>query len=140
MRTIARTVGIGFVIALLASATAALAAGGSGHVFVSTCKHEKYKPKNFTIFCGDGNEYLASATWSSWTKSDAKGKGTVKANDCTPSCASGHFHSYAAKVKLTKPISCSGQKHKVFSRIKLTYVKKHPGPSKVERDNLFCPT
>jgi len=40
-------------------------------------------------------------TSTSWQTKTASGKGDLYQNDCSPNCAAGHFHTYAAKVMLS---------------------------------------
>jgi hypothetical protein len=50
--------------------------------------------------CGDGAVGLQGLRWTSWTSHQASGYGTWFRNDCTPTCAGGHFHAYPALVVL----------------------------------------
>jgi hypothetical protein len=50
--------------------------------------------------CGDGAVGLTGLHWTSWTSHLASGYGTYFLNDCTPTCAGGHFHTYPAAVVL----------------------------------------
>ena len=43
---------------------------------------------------------LTGLHWTSWTSHLASGYGTYFLNDCTPTCAGGHFHTYPALVAL----------------------------------------
>jgi len=55
--------------------------------------------------------------WASWTETQAVGTGTLWYNDCSPSCASGHYHYVpGTKVTLSRPVrSATGRT--VWSRI-----------------------
>lgn len=128
------------LVVLLTLPTAAFAAGG-GTVLAPSCNSAKYKPKRIVISCGDGNIYVKSLRWSSWTGKRATGKGVNEINDCTPSCVAGKFRAYAAAVILSKPKRCSKVKrHKVFGEIKLVYTSKSPGKSRTYTSSLACPT
>lgn len=50
--------------------------------------------------CGDGSVGLTALHWTSWNAHLASGYGTYYLNDCTPTCAGGHFHTYPALVTL----------------------------------------
>jgi hypothetical protein len=50
--------------------------------------------------CGDGAAGLEGLHWTGWTSHLASGYGTYFLNDCTPTCAGGHFHTYPALVTL----------------------------------------
>jgi hypothetical protein len=117
----------------------AVAAGGSSHVVVTAdCIHGQYKPKKIIIACGDGSEYLTGLKWSSWSSTKASGTGTVKLNNCKPSCVAGHFISYPAKVALTRVEHCSAAPKTRFSRLTITYTHKHPGKHSTETDKFPC--
>jgi hypothetical protein len=54
------------------------------------------EPSTYVIACADYGIYLQGLHWTSWTAKEASGYGTFWENDCTPSCADGHFHHYSA--------------------------------------------
>jgi hypothetical protein len=127
---------------LAALPAVAIAAASTGQVWVTgghDCRHERYKPKQILIACGDGSETLKDLAWSSWTGSKATGRGTEYRNTCNPSCSAGQFTPYPITITLTKPISCPGQRHNVFSRAVITFGKVRPGKRATEIDRLSCP-
>jgi hypothetical protein len=65
------------------------------------------RPKKVIVACGDANFYFTNLAWSSWNAKHAIGNGIANVNDCTPTCAAGHFHTYRATLTLTRPRSCS---------------------------------
>jgi len=69
-------------------------------VFDCPGQHGMVRPKSFVLACADGNSLFDKLTWTSWTSGLASAKGTLVQNDCTPYCASGHFHRYPALVVL----------------------------------------
>ena len=77
------------------------------------------EPSSYTVFCADGNGTLLKIDWTSWTSTSAQARATYSANDCTPDCAAGKFHSYPATVTLSVP------KHTkygaLFSLLKVVY-------------------
>ena len=50
---------------------------------------------------GDGSTYVNGLTWSGWGGPTAVGSGSMRVNNCTPSCAQGTYTSYPATVTLT---------------------------------------
>ena len=56
------------------------------------------RPTRVVFACADYNLYVAKIQWSRWGEQFATGQGELTANDCTPSCAAGHFHTYPAIV------------------------------------------
>ena len=69
-------------------------------VFDCPGQHALVRPRSFILACADGNAYFDKLSWTSWTPGLASAKGRFVLNDCTPSCAVGHFHSYPAIVVL----------------------------------------
>jgi hypothetical protein len=49
----------------------------------------------------DGSRYVDRLTWAAWGQPQATATGTLRVNDCTPSCAQGTFSPYPATVTLT---------------------------------------
>ena len=102
------------------------------------CQHEAYKPHKIVIACGDGNLYMTGMHWSHWRRSSAVGTGTAHANDCSPNCAQGHFHRYAAKITLTKPTTCTGGVRQ-FTSLRITYTGRTPGGPRSYSVPFPCP-
>ena len=49
--------------------------------------------------------------------------------DCIPNCAEGHFHTYSAKIKLTRPRYCSDEGVEQYRRLSISYRGNKPtGP------------
>lgn len=111
-----------------ASASAAPKVGFLGcRAFVSKHPVAFVEPKSIMVACGDGNFYVTGIRWTSWTATKATGTGTVHANDCTPNCAAGHFHTARGTVALSKPTRCKGSL--AFSHL---HVSSPPGDSDVD--------
>lgn len=68
------------------------------------------KPSSVVFACGDGNLYIQKISWTVWGPRYAFGEGTLVENDCTPDCASGHFHSYAASIEAFGAQRCADEK------------------------------
>jgi hypothetical protein len=119
---------------------AALATGGASHVLLRSCPGTvaKFEPASFVVACGDGNLAVVKARWATWTTRSASGHGTVKANNCKPDCASGHFLSYPAMLGLSKPKTCKGSV-RIWSRLALRFPGKRPvGYKAFQTSSLLC--
>ncbi len=53
---------------------------------------------------GDSTAFLSAMTWTTWSGSQAVGRGTYKLDDCDPNCAGGHVYSVATVVTLSQPV------------------------------------
>jgi hypothetical protein len=53
---------------------------------------------------GDSTSFLFHMTWTTWSGSQAVGRGTYKLDDCNPNCAGGHVYSVATVVTLSQPV------------------------------------
>ena len=62
------------------------------------------------VYTGDGSGILGGfdgssarkpghLTWSTWTRTEARGKGAVWLDDCNPDCADGRYTPHAVKVR-----------------------------------------
>ena len=90
--------GAGLIAAAGATSAIVLTAGpaaaaSSPVVLVNCAGHGKVRPAVYDISCMPSSEYVAGLTWTSW-RSVAFGSGTLKVNDCTPTCAQGKYISY----------------------------------------------
>lgn len=83
----------------------ALASGEARRV-VGNCTKSQVRPASIIIACGDGNIALTHLRWQRFGGVTAVAGGSYSANDCTPNCAAGHFHSYPATVVLSKARQC----------------------------------
>src|SRR5690242_2629326 len=101
-----RSLGIGLVVAAIAAGGAA-STGAATQTFVPRdCIHEAVKPRSIIITCADANFVLTGLKWSHWRRTSAAGAGSAKINDCKPSCAQGHFHTYPVSVRLSSAHFC----------------------------------
>lgn len=100
------------IIVVLAVAVPMLSAlpAASAPVAVRTyfrpCDHALYRPRHVQLACGDGNFSLERMRWRNWNRGVANGSGYAQANDCTPTCAGGHFHRYRVTVVLDERQQC----------------------------------
>jgi hypothetical protein len=125
------------LLGLLAVGVAA-APARSGRTYASSCGNLRVRPHVIVLTCADANFQLRRLHWRRWGVHRAFGRGRVVANDCIPFCAAGHFHRYRARVKLGGGLTrCHG--HRVFRRVRIRYVRRHPpGSGRVVRSPLAC--
>jgi hypothetical protein len=139
----ARATGL-LALTLLLTALPAIApaATSSKQVWVTagtSCRLERFKPRQIELACADGTEALRSLKWSRWNRAQASGKGTDDVVSCNPDCAAGHESAYPVNVTLGRPKSCKGRVHPVFSLATLRFPQAHPGTRRTETDHLGCP-
>ena len=75
------------------------------------CTSPSFEPTGIRVTCADAGWVLEDLVWTSWTSARATATGTLVYNDCTPSCAEGHFHQVpGTRVVLTDPgLAVGGQ-------------------------------
>lgn len=106
------------VLAALAVAGGSVAAAASGKsarhsktgkVFVASrgCSGHVFKPRSIVFACGDGNIFANKISWRSYGGGKATGQAVVHINDCSPNCASGHFHKFRSPIRLKRIERCS---------------------------------
>ncbi len=78
------------------------------------------KPKEIVMACADGNALAEHLHWSSWRRTTARAKGTLRQNDCTPYCAEGTFHNYPADFDLSDMVRAAGREYFTKLTISLT--------------------
>ena len=81
-------------------------------------------PKTFVITCADANYELTALRWRGFGSARATASGTARANDCTPSCVAGRFHSYAVTAVADKLSSCG--KARYYARLTVVYAAGRP--------------
>lgn len=67
------------------------------------------KPREVVLACADAGLGMRGIVWLGWGQPIAAGVGTAYANDCTPTCASGHFHTYRGVLLLSGTLRCHGK-------------------------------
>jgi len=123
-----------FVVAL---AVAAVAVASPGKAYVSNCGKLEQHPAAVVLTCADANYALSGLKWSGWTLGSASATGAVRANDCTPNCAAGTFHTYKVDVVADRLDVCKGKR--VYLRLTLSYPGKRPaGHKKHEPWTFTC--
>ena len=70
-----------------------------GCAYAGASQLMEVKPRQI-VTSGDGSAYADSLTWSNWGSPQATATGTLKVNNCTPSCAQGTYTGYPATVTL----------------------------------------
>ncbi len=81
------------------------------------------RPASVVLACGDGGVYATGVRWSNWGSPFATATATMHANDCTPNCAQGHFHTYAAYLAVSGRQNCHGR----LSYQRIAYVARTRG-------------
>jgi hypothetical protein len=81
-------------------------------------------PKQLTLACADANYLLTQLRWRHWGRATATASGTARANDCTPYCAAGHFHSYPVTVAAGRLTRCNSAHY--YARVTIVYAGKRP--------------
>ena len=69
-------------------------------VVVNCAQQTQVRPGTFVLACGDGNASVDSLNWSAWGASSALASGVSGFDDCTPSCVTGHVHTFPALIVL----------------------------------------
>ncbi len=100
---------LGACLAALVAA-GALQAGATAPSVAPNCLGKPVvKPSGVVLACADAGLGVRAIHWLGWGSSVAAGVGTAYANDCTPNCAAGHFHSYRAVLLLSGSERCGGK-------------------------------
>lgn len=89
--------------------------------FPSKCTNAVSKPRSIIIACGDGGLFLTSLRWRHWTERTTTARGIAHANDCKPYCAAGTFHTYPARVRLSRPALCAKKERFQYRRLTLWF-------------------
>jgi hypothetical protein len=111
-----------------ASARPAAPSGPHPVVLVNPCNTSQglVKPSTYDIGCMASQEFVSGLSWTSW-KSVAFGSGTLKVNNCNPSCAMGKYIKFPILVVLwrAKPWPHHvGRQY--FSRLTWIFTGKRP--------------
>jgi N-acetylmuramoyl-L-alanine amidase len=81
-----------------------------------------YRAKVLQI-SGDGAILIKPAKWASWTSKVAKGHGTLRVDNCSPSCAQGHYSRSKVQITLYRARKKCGKWF--FTRLTLVHTAKH---------------
>jgi hypothetical protein len=97
------------------------------------------RPHSIVFACADGNFYVNSLRWSSWTTDSATAVGIGHQNDCTPYCAAGHFHAYPnVSIRLVRPETCTGSR-RLFTGVTYLFAREKPPGQKERQSTLTAP-
>jgi hypothetical protein len=110
--------------------------GGQPFVLWSCESKPEVEPSSFVLACGDGGFGLTSVHWTKWAPADASGVGTEYLNDCTPNCASGHFHNYPVDIKLAGSDLVAQNEPFAYTRITFYYTGARPPVESVENGKV----
>jgi len=109
------------------------AAASSPVVLVNCAGHGKVRPAVYDIGCMPSSEYVAGLTWTSW-RSVAFGSGTLKVNDCTPTCAAGKYINYPILTVLWRAEAWPKHAGKdYFSRLTWIFTGKRSAGARVSQ-------
>lgn len=114
--------------AAAASGPASAASAASRPVVLVGCLGTgQVRPARYDIGCMPSNELVAGLTWTSW-RSAAFGSGVLKVNDCTPTCAQGHYVKFPILVVLWRARPWPGHPgREYFSRLTWIFIAQRPG-------------
>jgi hypothetical protein len=105
--------------------------------WIDDCGPLLSSPRQLTLACADANYGLAGLRWRHWGAPVASASGTVRANDCKPYCAAGHFHSYPVAVTVDRLRRCNSARY--YARLTIVYANKRPaGIAKRDVHTLGC--
>jgi hypothetical protein len=114
--------------------TAGPAAAASSPVALVDCAgHGTVRPAVYDIGCMPSSEYVAGLTWTSW-RSVAFGSGTLKVNDCTPTCAGGKYVKYPILTVLWRTKAWPGHPGRdYFTRLTWIFTGTRPAHARVSQ-------
>jgi hypothetical protein len=108
-----------------------------GVAWINTCGPLASAPTDLMLACADGNYELTKLAWRNWGRAAATARAVARANDCTPNCAAGHFHSYPATVTATSLKTCGRARY--YATLTIVYPGKRPaGIGKRDEQRLRC--
>jgi hypothetical protein len=90
----------------------------------------------FIIFCGDAGEIAGKLHWTRLTATTGTAIGIARANQCTPTCAAGHFVSYRARYGFSRVRRINGAP--AFTEVYITYLgERTPYGHRHQTDRLL---
>lgn len=108
-----------------------------GVAWIDDCGPPVSKPRSLVLTCADANYSLERIAWHGWGTASPTGKATVRANDCKPYCAAGHFHTYPVTVTADKLTRCGLTP--TYARVTIVYTGTRPqGIAKRDVHTLGC--
>jgi hypothetical protein len=141
---------VGVTAALVPHAIAAGSSGGGSDpvaalqgrvLLIYNCERGRYKPRRVIVTCADANFRVRNIRWSSWTRREARGRGTALINDCDPNCAQGTFRRYPIRLRAFRPRLTGGcVPGSLFTRLGWRFPRRKPaGAARTDRTRLVCP-
>jgi hypothetical protein len=122
--------------ALVAVATTGVASAVTHPTALPDCLGKpRVRPKTVVLACGDGNFGVRRLRWTGWGQPIAAAVGTAYANDCTPNCAAGHFHTYSAVIVADGAQRCVNVV--AYSRVTVAFVGPSPYPKSKASDLVY---
>jgi hypothetical protein len=127
------------LVALGAISISAFASADARRV-VGDCTKSQLHPRTIVVACADDNLELTKLQWSSFGGADAYAHGDYYANDCTPNCAAGKFHSYPVKLVASAAKLCPDH-FDDYQLATVTFTHARPPGQKgaSEKLSLSCP-
>lgn len=131
------------VLLTAASAVAATTMASAGQTVYAPkdCTKPKVEPKSITLACADAGTYVNRLSWENWGLDKVTGAGTLRVNNCKPTCVEGSTKSYDANVALLKPkqTRCGNRTVLMYSRIHLRFPNKKPRNAQdLRSEKLSC--
>jgi hypothetical protein len=109
-------------------------------LLIYNCKRGKFKPSKVIVTCADANFRVRGIQWSSWTRREARGRGTALVNDCKPNCASGTFMRYPVRLRAFRPRMTGGcVPGSLFTRLAWRFPQRKPEGPRMGQTKLVCP-
>jgi hypothetical protein len=90
--------------------------------------HPRIRPTDILVTCADGGFGVDRLSWITWGGSRAVGLGSAYLNDCTPSCAAGHFHRFQAVVIASGLQRCPNGES-AYLTVTWAFIGRSPFPS-----------
>jgi hypothetical protein len=132
-----RSTTIALASAALLGSGGAVSAGAAAHpTALPDCLGKpRVRPATVVLACGDGNFGVRRLSWTGWGEPFAAAVGTAYANDCTPNCAAGRFHTYRAVIVAAGAQRCVNVI--AYSRITVAFVGPSPYPKSKASDLVY---
>jgi hypothetical protein len=105
--------------------------------WIDACGPLVSAPKSLVLACADANYGLVRVHWHGWGSETATATGAVSANDCTPNCAAGRFHTYRVTVTADHLRACGTAR--TYDRLTIVYAGSRPqGIARRDVHTLAC--
>ena len=108
------------VLLLVPNFATSASATTKGTVAIVDCGKSAVRPTSIIVTCADANRYVAAITWRNWGAATATARGTLRWNDCVPTCVAGHWHQRGVTFSATTMRHINGRSR---------YTRLHAAPS-----------